>query len=182
MSEFKTITWHHLYRELFAFVYPKVRDKFATQDIIQDVFIKVHTKAHQVKEAEKITGWIYQVTRNAVADYFRKNAKMVTQATVDWESDHHEFNECVAQCLKSLMESLPEKYRTALQLTEIESLSQFELATRLNISHSGARSRVQRARKMLKDKLNALYRIETDAYGNVIICENRVDCCCKHEC
>ena len=80
------------------------------------------------------------------------------------------------------MATLPDKYRVPLELTEIENVSQYEVAERLGITYSGARSRVQRARKLLKEKMDELYVIETDAYGNILTCVDRVPCCCKSDC
>lgn len=177
-----TISWDGLYNELVSFVYGKVKDKSTAEDIVQDVFVKVHTRSGQLRELDKISGWIYQITRNAVADHFRNNARSIEPVNVNWEGAYNELNDCVSYCLKALMTTLPEKYRVPLELTEIENLSQYELAERLNITYSGARSRVQRARKMLKEKLDELYLVKADSYGNIIVCEDRVPCCCKREC
>jgi RNA polymerase sigma-70 factor, ECF subfamily len=182
MQEAIDTSYTDLYRELFAFVYLKVKDKPTAQDIVQDVFIKVHTKSYQLKESEKISEWIYQIARNTVADHFRKSSKVLEPVNLDWETEYHDLNDCVAYCLKKLMQTLPDKYRLALELTELENLSKIELSRRLHISHSGARSRVQRARKMLKEKLDELYLIKTDPYGNVMVCENRFPCCCNKVC
>jgi RNA polymerase sigma-70 factor, ECF subfamily len=182
MQEDILITWDTLYPRLVAFVYTKIKDKPAAEDIVQDVFIKVHTKSHQVKEGYKVSGWIYQITRNAIADHFRMSAKNLEPANIDWESNTQEFNDCVAVCLNALMKTLPEKYRIALEMTELDSLSQHQLAERLKISYPGARSRVQRARKMLREMLDRMYRIETDSYGNIILCENRIPCRCSQSC
>lgn len=172
-------TWNKLQHDLKSFVYRKIRDKETCQDIIQDVFIKVQANLGTLKESEKITAWIFQITRNAVTDHFRKSAKVINPVDVDWGSSANELNDCVAYCLKVLMEKLPEKYRVPLHLTEVENLSQSEVAKRLNISHSGARSRVQRARKMLKERIDELYLIKTDPYGNILVCENRTPCCSR---
>ncbi|MFZ6012502.1 MAG: sigma-70 family RNA polymerase sigma factor, partial [Bacteroidota bacterium] len=177
-----TIAWDDLYHELVSFVHRKTKDKATAEDIVQDVFVKVHTRAGQLKEAEKISAWIYQITRNAVVDHFRSVSRTVAPVNVRWEEDQQDFNDCVATCLTKLMTTLPEKYRIPLELTEIQNLSQYELAERLNITYAGARSRVQRARKMLRDKLDALYVVKTDAYGNVIVCEDRTPRCCKNDC
>jgi RNA polymerase sigma-70 factor (ECF subfamily) len=174
------IVWNRLQGELLSFVTNRVKDKSLAEDIVQDVFVKVHSKAGQLRESEKITSWIYQITRHAIADHFRKASRSPDPAAIDWDSDYHEFNACVAGCLKDIMHSLPEKYRIPLELAEMEDLSQYELAERLNITYSGARSRVQRARRMLREKFDALYRVETDAYGNVMVCEDRVPCGCRN--
>ncbi|MEP6736578.1 MAG: sigma factor-like helix-turn-helix DNA-binding protein, partial [Chryseolinea sp.] len=74
--------------------------------------------------------------------------------------------------------TLPDKYREAIELTELNNLSQTDLADKLKISYSGAKSRVQRARRMLKEKMEEQYQIKMDAYGNAIVCENRTPCNC----
>lgn len=175
-------TWNNLQHELRSLVYRKVRDRALADDIVQDVFIKVQANLSQLKDRTKFSAWIYRIAQHVVTDHFRKSSPFVKQVDVDWESSQHEFNECVAHCLNVLLDKLPEKYQEALKLTELENLSQFELAERLNISYSGARSRVQRARRLLKAKIEELYLIKTDSYGNIIVCENRSPCCCKKEC
>jgi RNA polymerase sigma-70 factor (ECF subfamily) len=67
-----------------------------------------------------------------------------------------------------MLRCLPRKYRQALELTEMQGFSQTELAARLNISVSGAKSRVQRAREKLKEALLDCCHFEFDRYGRVI--------------
>jgi RNA polymerase sigma-70 factor (ECF subfamily) len=172
-------TWNTIQHELLTFVWKKIRDKAASEDIVQDVFIKVQTHWNELKDSEKITGWIFQITRNTVADYYRKNAKSLKSIPLDWEGEQSNFNDCVAQCLNQLLETLPDKYRIPLQLADVENLSQQEISRRLNISYSGTRSRVQRGRKILKEKMQSLYNMQVDAYGNIIVCENKIPCCCS---
>jgi RNA polymerase sigma-70 factor (ECF subfamily) len=175
------ISWSKTQHELKAFVFRRVKDKALTDDIVQDVFLKVHAKLEQLNDMEKISGWIYQITRNMITDYFRNKSKMISSHDLDWESDHQKLNDCVSSCLQEMLLTLPEKYREALELTEMKNLSQIELAQKLNISYSGAKSRVQRARQMLKEKMEETYRIKMDSYGNVIVCENRVPCGCNQD-
>ena len=177
MAQTAEIAWTSLHQELFSFVFPRVKDKAVAEDIVQDVFIKAHTKSEQLRDARKVVGWIYQIARNSIADHFRSQSRTVNPVNVDWESDTQEYNACVGECLKILMATLPDKYRVPLELIELDGLSQYDLADRLNISYSGARSRVQRARKMLRDKMDELFLIKTDKYGNVIVCEDRDACC-----
>lgn len=163
--------------ELKGFVHKRVKDKAITEDILHDVFLKVQAKIGQLQESEKITNWIYQITRNTIIDHFRKASKTISAHDLDWENDTPNFNACVAGYLNQLLPTLPEMYREALQLTEIEDLSQLELAERLGISYSGAKSRVQRARQMLKEKMDEVLIVKTDAYGNAIVCKDRTACC-----
>jgi RNA polymerase sigma-70 factor, ECF subfamily len=173
--------WNGLQQQLKAFVFKKVKDMAATDDIVQDVFLKVHSRLTQLKEAEKLSGWIFQITRNAITDHFRRQSKILNTVDLDWESDGQVLNECVASCLQEMLITLPDKYREALELTEIKNMSQLQLAETLNISYSGAKSRVQRARQILKDRMDELYVIKMDAYGNVIVCENKAPCSCPQK-
>jgi RNA polymerase sigma-70 factor (ECF subfamily) len=170
--------WKVLRRELRSFILKRVHDKAVADDLTQDVFLKVHASIDRLKHAEKLTAWIYQITRNTINDYFRKKSRSIDPLDIDWESDSNNLNECVASCLKDLILTLPEKYREALQLAELDQVSQLQLAERLGISYSGAKSRVQRARLLLKQKMDEVLVVKTDTYGNVIVCEDKNPCCC----
>ncbi|MBT1686271.1 RNA polymerase sigma factor SigZ [Dawidia soli] len=163
--------------ELKGFVYRRVKDRALTEDIVHDVFIKVQTRIGQLHEQQKLTSWIYQITQNTIVDHFRKESRSLHADDLDWENDVPNFNECVTRCLQDMMGTLPDKYREAIQLADVDNLPQLALAKRLGISYSGAKSRVQRARQMLKEKMDETLIVKTDSYGNVIVCEDRGSCC-----
>jgi len=164
-------------RELKGFVYRRVKDKELAEDIVHDVFIKVQNRIGQLHEQGKLTSWIYQITKNTIIDHYRKQSRNLCTEDLNWENDAPNFNECVTRCLQNMLGTLPDKYREAFQLAEVENLPQLELAKRLGLSYSGAKSRVQRARQMLREKVDETLIVKMDAYGNVIMCENRSKCC-----
>lgn len=170
--------WNNTQDKLKNFVFKHTKDKATTDDIVQDVFLKVHDKVGQLKESDKLVPWIFQITRNAITDHFRRQAKTINSYDIDWDSERVSLNDCVHSCLRDMLDSLPEKYRQALEMTELQNVSQLDLARLLGISYSGAKSRVQRAREMLKGKMDDAYNIKVDAYGNVIVCENKKPCSC----
>jgi RNA polymerase sigma-70 factor (ECF subfamily) len=165
--------------QLMGYVLKKVKDESVAQDIVHDVFLKVQAKASQVRDNDKVIGWIYRITRNTIIDHFRFQSRIIDAVDLDWEDDKQYLNQCVERCLSEKLAALPDKYREALELSEVQGLSQLELAKRLNISYSGAKSRVQRARQMLKEMMEKEYHVKLDHYGNVIRCENRVPCNCS---
>ncbi|MDA8226295.1 MAG: sigma factor-like helix-turn-helix DNA-binding protein [Desulfitobacterium hafniense] len=67
-----------------------------------------------------------------------------------------------------MVDSLPETYKQAILLTEFQNMTQKELSEKLGISISGAKSRVQRGRKMLKEMLLGCCQLEVDRRGNII--------------
>jgi RNA polymerase sigma-70 factor (ECF subfamily) len=62
----------HQYRDrLYNFIMSRVNDQDITDDILQDVFLKIHMKMDTLKDLNKIHSWIYQITRNTIIDHFR---------------------------------------------------------------------------------------------------------------
>lgn len=161
--------------ELKGFVMKRVRDNDLANDIVQDVFIKVQTKYDQLTDDHKITSWIYQIAQNTITDHYRKQSRRLE--CVDSGEDSVNFNDCVARYLKVLITKLPANYRQAIELIEFENFSQLELAERLGISYTAAKSRVQRARQWLKTEIEKDLILEIDCYGNAVSCRNRRPCC-----
>lgn len=172
-----SLNWNSVQNELKGFVYKRVKDKALTEDIVHDVFLKVQDRITQLKEQDKIFGWIYQITRNTIVDHYRKNSKTINPRDIDWESNPPNFNECVSGVIGKLIPTLPDKYRIPLELTELQNMSQLAVAEKLNLTYPTAKSRVQRARQMLKDKMNEVLIVKTDGYGNVIVCEDKACGC-----
>lgn len=67
-----------------------------------------------------------------------------------------------------MVELLPKPYREAMRLADFEGLSQQEIADRMGISLSGAKSRVQRARQQLREMILDCCHVERDRRGNVV--------------
>lgn len=79
--------------------------------------------------------------------------------------------------LKSMIDSLPDKYKQAIMLTELGGLTQKELAQKLGMSISGAKSRVQRGRNMLREKFFECCKFQFDAYGNIVEYQHKENSC-----
>ena len=170
------LNWNQVRNELKGFVFKKVKDKALTEDIVHDVFLKVQGKIQQVRETEKLFGWIYQITRNTIVDHYRKSKKQISLQDVHWETSPPNFNDCVSIVISELIPTLPDKYRIPLEMGELQNMSQLEVAEKLDLSYPAAKSRIQRARQLLKSKLDEILIIKTDGYGNVVLCEDKGLC------
>ena len=151
-----------------GYIAKRVRDRDAVDDIIQEVFLKVNASLHSVKSHGSISAWLYRIAANAIADHYRaqKPWEELPDEVAAPEPEQDLIAE-LATCLQPLIAELPESYRTALVLSEIEGLPQREVAERLNISLSGAKSRVQRGREKLRQRLLDCCDIETGRGGIV---------------
>jgi RNA polymerase sigma-70 factor (ECF subfamily) len=176
--------WEEFNIGLKQFILKRVSDESSTEDILQDVFLKIHTHIDSLRESDKLQGWIYQIARNAITDYYRTNKFPSDLAEVAYVPEDP-FDDVVHHLLpyvKELVESLPPDYRQALILTEYEGLTQRELAEKLGISISGAKSRVQRAREKVKLMLLRCCHFEFDRLGRIIDYVPNCDCCVHENC
>jgi RNA polymerase sigma-70 factor (ECF subfamily) len=163
--------WQAYRAELFRFVYRRVRDEMLAEDIVHDVFIKAHAHGQDLKDPGKLRPWLYRITRNALVDHHRarRPTEPVPEDLVgETDGGDDRAEQELARCLLPLLDGLPERYRHALTLAEIEGRTQREIAEAAGLSLSGAKSRVQRARRMLRDVLLRCCRVEIDKRGGVV--------------
>ena len=146
------LIWKEFHKELGGFIFSHIKDREITNDILQDIFVKIQNNIGTLKDESKLSSWIYQIARNSIYDYFRKlkpHFEFNDYDTIDEEQtiDNGELE----KCLKPFINQLDDKYKEAIILTEFDGLTQKQLAQKLNISYSGAKSRVQRAKEYLKN-------------------------------
>lgn len=164
---------------LFRFVHARVRDHAAAEDIVHDVLLRAIEKQSQLRDDTRLAPWLYQMTRNAVADHHRgqKPAEELPEDLVAPAPEPAVLSE-LAGCLTPLIARLPESYRSAFELSEVQGLTQQETAARLGISLSGAKSRVQRARAKLQEMLLSCCLVARDHRGAIVDYEKRKGCTC----
>lgn len=166
-----SLIWHDYYPQLKKFVSNRIHNQADVEDIVQQVFMKINNHIEDLKDDQKLTSWIYQIARNSMVDYFRKekwNDELLDQQQTIDEYDEPDLAQEVIACFESVIQQLPEKYKVALELSMLKGMSQKEMSEQLGISYSGAKSRVQRGREMLKELLTGCCHIESDHYGNII--------------
>jgi RNA polymerase sigma-70 factor (ECF subfamily) len=176
------LLWQEFRTRLLRFIRQQVADPDAAEDILQEVFLRIHTHLDSLRNQARLEGWLYQITRNAIVDYYRAQGRTVdldAAETLPAEASEDPSEASVAAslapCLQAMLAGLPPVYRQALELTAYQGWSQAEMAQRLGISFSGAKSRVQRARRKLQATLLACCAVELDRRQRVIayqaICE-----------
>lgn len=124
--------------------------------------------------------WLYKVTRGAIADHFRARRPMEVLpdglSAPEPERSELAVRE-LAQCLRPMIERLPEPYREAVYLSEVEGWTQKEVAERQHVSLPGAKSRVQRGRARLRKMLTDCCTVEQDHTGRIHDYEPNVSPC-----
>lgn len=148
-----TEIWNTFHIQLENFIKKRIHDEETTKDLLQEVFIKIHNNIDTLNDETKITAWVYQVTRNTLNDYFRKE-KTHNELPENLSFEDSIDLEEISTCLLCLINELPKDYRRAVFLSEIKGIPQIEVAEKLNLSYTATKSRIQRGRKLLKEKLS----------------------------
>jgi len=166
--------WHEYQSRLAAFIRRKVGED-AVDDLLQDVFMKIHLRIGSLKDDTKLESWLYQITRNAITDYYR--TKRISVELPEWleqpQPEEESIRKELSACLEPMVRELPDKYRNAIQLSEMENQTQQEVAELEGISLSGAKSRVQRGRVILKTMLNDCCQFEINHKNQIVSYEKK---------
>jgi RNA polymerase sigma-70 factor (ECF subfamily) len=174
--------WEAFHTPLQQFIRRRISDEATAEDVLQDVFLKIHLHVEALKDVKKLESWIYQITRNAIIDSYRESrptTALEAAGALDLPEELPD-DDVVSEllpCVRAMVRSLPELDRQALVLTEYQGLTQKELSERLGLSFSGAKSRVQRAREKLKQQLLECCHFELDRRGHIIDYQPRCHSC-----
>lgn len=184
--------WHELHDQLLGFIVRRVRATEDAEDILQEVMLRIHRHGNDLVHADRMVGWVYRIATNAIVDHYRKPARRelpsgqstdVPQrgradvANTPAEPDTAQLRAELASCLAPLVARLPETYREAIVLTELDGMTQVQAAQRLGLSVSGMKTRVQRGRMRLRDLLLDCCQVEFDSRGQAIAYRSRRGSC-----
>jgi RNA polymerase sigma-70 factor, ECF subfamily len=181
--------WQLVHDGLRAFIAKRVSDQGHVDDILQEVFMRVHRQMDAVNDPRRVVSWIYQITRNAIIDHYRKPGRQrevpaglsaeleVLNEVSETAADTAELRAELAGCLRPMIEQLSQDYRDAITLVELQGLTQQAAAKQMGISLSGMKSRVQRGRARLKQLLDDCCLIEIDRRGGVVDYRTRASGC-----
>jgi RNA polymerase sigma-70 factor (ECF subfamily) len=165
-----SLMWAEFAGRLRAFVARRVPAGIEPDDVVQEVFVRVVRHLPSLRDAERIEAWLFQIARNTLRDAMRARQRRESRtdplevdvpAEVDTEAVRAAEAE-LAPCLAPMVSRLAEPYRSAIELTSVQGLTQTEAAKRTGISVSGMKSRVQRARDQLKEMLLLCCEVAVD--------------------
>ncbi len=161
--------------DLKKFIARRVPNSADVEDVLQETLVKIHRSISCLSPNSNLYAWVYKVTRNAIVDHYRKQQSNSNFDAIDNISENfaqktvsRDVLSEIAPCLRPMLDALPEKYGEAVRLSDLEGITQAELAKRLGLSLSGAKSRVQRGREQLKALLTECCRFEFDCRGRII--------------
>ena len=170
--------WQEHKNELRSFILKRVKDQDLTNDILQDVLIKVYNFCISKSGVKNIRSWLFQIAQNTISDHYRKQSKYTDLDNlneIENEDQNAAFNEATNYILP-MLDFLPKEYAVPLKLADIDNIKQAEIAKKLNLSLPATKSRIQRARQLLKAEFITCCHFKTDTQGNLISFEIKDSC------
>lgn len=166
--------WARLADDLRGYISRRVRRPEDVEDVLQTVFLRISTGIGALRDDERLLRWIYTLTRNAVTDHYRRASTRRELPFDELPATLHPLQQAddeqtsvaeLARCLRPMIARLPPEQATALDLVELQGVSQVEAARRAGVSVSGMKSRVQRGRSRLRELVLDCCSVQLDARG-----------------
>ena len=155
------------FQKIYKFVYYRVGHKEIAEDLAEDVFIKAHAKIASLAQDNQFLGWLYQIARNAVIDYYRQKKLTVdlkdVENTLEYETNVVDLMSLEYQqaILLKLLKELGADQQAVIKMKFLEDLDNSEIAQIMETSESNIRVIQHRAltklielRKKLEDEDN----------------------------
>ena len=175
------LAWTDFRQRLLRYVAKRVEPAW-TDDVTGDILLRLLTHHEELSAARDPLAWAYRVGANVIADHYRRRAaelraldravRLPGGTDPAGEPEGAEGDAAMRRdleaCLLPFVRELPPKYAEALNLTAFQGLTQPEAARRAGIGTSGMKSRVQRARVLLRQRFLACCEFEFERRGGVI--------------
>jgi RNA polymerase sigma-70 factor (ECF subfamily) len=172
--------WKELEQHLRPYLARRVASPADIDDLLQDIFVRLHQGLGALRDEERFGAWVYRVANSAIIDKVRQRARSAPASSSDdlaiavpAEAGDDGLQSDLGECVALFVSRLPSPYREAITLTELEGLTQKQAAEMLGISLSGLKSRVQRGRDKIRSMFEECCQISVDCRGRVIECEPR---------
>ncbi|HHU31126.1 MAG: sigma-70 family RNA polymerase sigma factor [Zhaonellaceae bacterium] len=147
-------------KKILKLAYYHLRDRQQAEDIVQEVFCRVYQNLDSFRQESSYYTWIYRITVNLCKDYLRS---AYYRRIIPWsdfryldnlrKSEERMFEAVEGGDVFRKVMDLPLKYRTVTALYYFEEMTTQEISQVLNIKENAVRTRLTRARKILRDLL-----------------------------
>lgn len=144
---------------IYSRILDMVKMPEVTDELLQDIFLKVWEKRAEINESLSFQAWLYKITENTVYDHYRKlaldlkmrNHMLETYSELYNQTEDYILNKERTQLLEKALNQLPPQRQLIFKLCRIEGKSYEEAASLLNISTSTVSNQLVKATKSIKD-------------------------------
>ena len=154
-------------KELLGFIRKRLPQKEDSHDFLNQLLLKIYNHCDKLPKVHNTRAWLYQITRNALADYYKeqKQVEYREEIAIPFHKVEVSLYHALAPLVPAMIQMLPEKYATPLWMSDLEGIAQKEIARQLGLSLSAVKSRIQRGREKLRDLFFECCYLELDRHG-----------------
>lgn len=163
-----TTAWRAHEGELRSWLRRRLRNPAEVDDLLQELFLKALRQGERFCSLQNARAWLFEVARNTLADHLR-----VARKTVDLPDDlaapldESATVDTLTACLPRVLSELSADDREAITLCDLQGMAQADFAKAKGLSLSAAKSRVQRARQRLRERMTQSCQVQMDDSGRV---------------
>lgn len=164
-------------RRLRGLLRSKVVDHATADDLLQEALLKFWRKLPTLRDERAAAGFLHRIVYHTLLDFLRK-----TQCVVELDASNFQLAASddvpsaqgpdltahFAAYIAREVDALPANYREVLRAVDFEGMRQVEFAKAQGLAYSTVKSRYQRARQLLRERVDACCAVRTDGYGHVL--------------
>lgn len=157
--------------KVHAFIRRRVRSTADADDVTQDALLKALRARGSVRDGTKLEAWLYRIARTTLVDHYRRRrpeSEFADTIPADEARQMDKVVAAVAAAAQCYLGTLPEEYRAAVQFAEFEGQPHAEVARRLGISLTAAKSRVRRGKQRIRELMEQCCEMKFDRRGRVV--------------
>lgn len=166
---------------LLRYLQRYVGDRAVADDLLQETLIRIAQGLPDFVGRASVKTWAFSIATRVAADYFRKPDRRLHIVEVNEATDLADADLMIDQrivldemnvCIRRVIDSLPEDYRAALVLHDLEGLTAQQIAEICSCSLPIAKIRIHRARNRLREALQQQCEFYRDS-DNVLRCDRK---------
>ena len=159
--------------QLYAAGLRMTRNPADAQDLVQETFVKAFSAFHQYQQGTNLKAWMYRILTNTFINNYRKKQRDPYQNSIDeledWQlgeatsstsasrtsrsAEAEAIDHLPDSTVKDALQSIPEDFRMAVYLADVEGFSYQEIADIMHTPVGTVMSRLHRGRRLLRDRL-----------------------------
>jgi RNA polymerase sigma-70 factor (ECF subfamily) len=163
---------------VYAYIKKRVGDEATTQDLCQEVLLKVYKYCALKTGVKNIRSWLFEIAGNTIIDYYRKEKKVksLTRCYSDSPTNNEsDIYQSLSIYIRPLLVCLPDIYAHPLKL-DLDGIDQKDISKYLGLELSATKSRIQRSKLKMKELFFECFYLDLDSSGRINAFEPKPDC------
>lgn len=163
-----TKIWLDSKASIYNYAFKHTKDREIANEITQQVLMKVYQACFKNAEVQNVRSWLFQIAHNTVIDYRKRQQRIKATQLEAVDFDDQSIWSELALFIEPLIGFLPAKYAVPLKMFALMEIKQTEIAEQLNLSLSATKSRILRAKNLLRQEIEKCCHLETTSNGQIL--------------